>query len=158
MVVHVRGPSITYGSLKFIPVVESRALSLDIQSFTIRRGNDRYDYQDLPVSQALPETARDDIVLHTFELDEEVRAAYFEIDYEIPSYDECIRVHFRAVEYDGIPDMLFFEVEDPAGDWVSVEDVQLADVLGDSFLRTMECCVMSKLDPHTLDMLPFAAE
>lgn len=154
----VRGPAVTYGLLKFTPQIESHAHSLDVNGFTIRRGSDTFTLQDIPVSQVLPETARADIVIQTFERDEDERSTYLEIDFEIQEYDERVRVHFRAVENDAMPDMLFYEVEDEAGDWLPVEDVNFVDLLPESFLRTMEVGVIASLNSHNLDLLPIAAE
>src|SRR3546814_5506719 len=96
--VAVRGPAVTYGLLKFTPLIESHAHSLDISGFTIRRGSEKFTLQDIPVSQILPEAARSDIVIRTYERDEDERSTYLEIDFEIREYDERVRIHFRAVE------------------------------------------------------------
>lgn len=156
--VAVRGPAVTYGLLKFTPLIESHAHSLDISGFTIRRGSEKFTLQDIPVSQILPEAARSDIVIRTYERDEDERSTYLEIDFEIREYDERVRIHFRAVENDAMPDMLFYEVEDEAGDWLPVEDVNFVDLLPESFIRTMEACAMAAINPHNLDLLPMAAE
>src|SRR3546814_7313776 len=57
-----------------------------------------------------------------------------------------------------MPDMLCYEVEDEAGDWLPVEDVNFVDLLPESFIRTMEACAMAAINPHNLDLLPMAAE
>lgn len=154
----VRGPAVTYGLLKFTPQIDSRAHSIEVSGFSIRRGSDRFTLEDIPVSRILPETARSDIVLHTFECDEDERSTYLEIDFEIPEYDEVVRIHFRAVEHPAMPDMLFYEVEDDGGDWLPVEDVHFIDLLPESFIRTMETSVIASIDEHNLDLLPIAAE
>jgi hypothetical protein len=154
----VRGPAVTYGLLKFSPQIDSRAHSIEIHGFTIRRGQDHFTLQDIPVSRVLPEVARADIVRQTFELDDDERSEYLEIDFEIPEYDERVRIHFRAVEYDYMPEMLFYEVEDESGDWLPVEDVNFVDLLSESFVQTMETNVMATIDAHNLDLLPMAAE
>jgi hypothetical protein len=154
----VRGPTVTYGLLKFTPQVSTRAYSIDVDGFTIRRGNDRFSLQDLPVSRVITAAAREDIIVNTFEMEEGDRSSYLEIDFEIPEYDELVRVHFRAVENDAMPDMLFFEVEDEVGNWMPVDDVLFVDLLPESFIRTMETSVMSTLSSHNLDLLPIAAE
>src|SRR3546814_12436842 len=97
-----------------LPLIESHAHSLDISGFTIRRGSEKFTLQDIPVSQILPEAARSDIVIRTYERDEDERSTYLEIDFEIREYDERVRIHFRAVENDAMPDILFYEVEDEA--------------------------------------------
>src|SRR3546814_7555334 len=78
--VAVRGPAVTYGLLKFTPLIESHAHSLDISGFTIRRGSEKFTLQDIPVSQILPEAARSDIVIrseeHTSELQSLMRISY----------------------------------------------------------------------------------
>jgi hypothetical protein len=149
---------LTYGNLRFNPIIESRAHSLDVTGFSIRRGNDTYMFEDLPVSRILMDSAKDDIIRTTFELDEDERSEYLEIDLELPEYDERARIYLRAVENSEVPDMLRFEVEDESGSWHPVEDVLVADLLPPSFLRVMETGIMSQIDSHNLDYLPIAAE
>src|SRR3546814_19306276 len=81
--VAVRGPAVTYGLLKFTPLIESHATSLDISGFTIRRGSEKFTLQDIPVSQILPEQARSDIVIRTYKRDDDARSTYFENEFEI---------------------------------------------------------------------------
>lgn len=157
-IVRVRGPEVTYGLLKLTPNVDSRAHSLDINGFTVRKGNDHFLLAELPLARALPEKARDDIIYNTFECDDDERSEYLEIDFEIPDYDEMARLLFRAVEKPSIPDMLFYEVEDTAGDWIPLEDVLLVDLLPDSFLRVLETSVVENLTEHHIDRLPMFAE
>jgi hypothetical protein len=154
----VRGEDVTYGTLSLTPDVDSRADGIDVRSFRIRRGNDRYLFEDMPVSKALHRETQDDIIYHTFEADEGDRQPHLAIDFVIPLYDETMSINFRAVERDGIPDMLFFEVEDDGGDWLSVNDVKLADLLPDSFLRILETSVMESLTDHNIAWLPMTAE
>lgn len=156
--IQVRGPTVTYTVLKFNPIIDSRAHSIEIDGFIIRRGSERYTLDDLPVSRILTKSAREDIIFHTFELDEDERSTYHEIDFEIPEYDELVRVHFRVSEMADYPDMLVFEVEDDSGDWLPVDEVHFADLMPESFIRTMETSVIGHIDPYTLDMLPMAAE
>lgn len=157
VVIAVRGDDITYGNLSLTPDVDSRAEGIDVRSFRIRRGNDRFLFEDLPVSQALHRSAQDDIIWHTFENDDD-RRTHLGIDFEIPVYDEVHRINFRAVEREDIPDMLFFEVEDDGGDWLPVNDVKLVDLLPDSFLRILETSVMESLTDHNIAWLPMASE
>lgn len=157
VVIAVRGEDITYGNLSLTPDVDSRAEGIDVRSFRIRRGNDRFLFEDLPVSQVLHRSAQDDIIWHTFENDDD-RRTHLGIDFEIPVYDEVHRINFRAVERDDIPDMLFFEVEDDGGDWLPVNDVKLVDLLPDSFLRILETSVMESLTDHNIAWLPMASE
>lgn len=156
--IQVRGPTVTYTVLKFNAIVDSRAHSFDIDGFNIRRGNDRYTLADLPVSRILTNSARDDILFNTFEADEDERSTYHEIDFEIPDYDELVRVHFRVAEKDEFPDMIFFEVEDDSGDWLPIDEVHFMDLLPESFIRTMETSAIGHLDEYSLDLLPMAAE
>lgn len=157
VVIAVRGDDITYGNLSLTPDVDSRAEGIDVRSFRIRRGNDRFLFEDLPVSQALHRSAQDDIIWHTFENDDD-RRPHLGIDFEIPVYDEVHRINFRAVEREDIPDMLFFEVEDDGGDWLPVNEVKLVDLLPDSFLRILETSVMESLTDHNIAWLPMASE
>src|SRR3546814_568266 len=68
--VAVRGPAVTYGLLKFTPLIESHAHSLDISGFTIRRGSEKFTLQDIPVSQILRSEE------HTSELQSLMRISY----------------------------------------------------------------------------------
>lgn len=153
----VRGEDVTYGNLSLTPDMDSRAEGIDVRSFHIRRGNDRFLFEDLPVARALHREAFSDIIWHTFESDED-RRPHLGIDFEIPLYDEVFTINFRAVEHDEIPDMLFYEVEDDGGDWLSVNDVKLVDLLPDSFLRILETSVMESLTDHNVAWLPMASE
>lgn len=156
--VQVRGPTVTYSSLKFRPLISSEENSFDVKGFYIRRGNDRYPFDGLPVSRVLNNAAYDDILYHTFEADEDERSPSHEIEFDIPDFDESHRLNFRCVERDEWPDYLCFEVEDEAGDWLPVHDVFLSDLLPESFVQTLEVSLVGMIDSHTIDMLPMAAE
>ncbi|QAY80127.1 hypothetical protein [Sphingosinicella sp. BN140058] len=158
VVVQVRGPTVTYGTLKFSPIVDSRAHSIDVEGFTIRAGGSRFTLDEFPVSHAVPERAKNDILVNTWELDESERASFHEIDFELPDYDESHRLHFRYVEHDAMPELLFLEVEDEVGNWLAVEDTYLLELLPESFRRAMEASVVSGITSHNLDLLPLAAE
>lgn len=156
VIVQVRGPDVTYGLLRFAPDVSSGAGSIDVNSFAIRSGNDRYTLSDFPIIKALPKTAREDILYVTYEADDDERGEFLEVHFEISEYDEKASIAFRAVECD--MEMIHFEVEDQAGDWLPVEDVILSELLPDSFLRVMELSAMSMIHDHNLDRLPMLAE
>ena len=156
--IRVRGDDVTYGALVLTPDLDSSANGVDVRSFHVRRGNERFLFDDLLVSKALHVPAQDDIIHHTFEVDEDERLAFLPIDFEIPVYDECHRINFRAVESPGIENMLFYEVEDDGGDWLPVGDVKLVDLLPDSFLRILETSVVESLTDHNMHWLPMAAE
>lgn len=156
--IRVRGPEVTYGVLSLTPQVSSRAHSVDVQSFTIRRGNERYLLSDLPLARALYQEALNDAVYWTFECNEDERLHGFEIEFEIPDYGEAASIYIRAAERQDYPDMLFYEVEDPSGDWISLEDVLFVDLLPDSFIQILESSVVENLNSHTLDWLPMDSE
>ncbi len=157
-IVLVRGDSATYSVLNFQPLIDSQANSFEVLGFQIRRGDDRYTLEDLPVSRVLSKPAKDDILYYTFEVDEDERSEYHEVDFEIPDYNESVRIHFRAVENEEFPDMLFYEVEDSCGDWLPVENVLFSELLSESFLHILETSTMEQVDDHNLDLLPMAAE
>lgn len=158
MLVQVQGPKATYGNLKFVPNIDSREHSLDITGFTIKRDGTTYEFEDLPVSKCLPAAALEDIVINTFEMDDDERTEFLEIDFFIPDFDERARIHFRAVENPAWPDHLLYEVEDQGGDWLSIGDVLLVELLPPSFQQIMESGAMSQITDHSLDYLPMAAE
>ncbi|WP_162815078.1 hypothetical protein [Erythrobacter aureus] len=157
-IVLVRGETATYAVLNFQPQIDSQANSVEILGFQIRRGDERFTLEDLPISRVLSKSAKDDILYHTFEVDEDERSEYHEVDFEIPEYNESVRVHFRAVENDEYPDILFYEVEDTCGDWLPVENVLFSEMMTESFKRILETSAMEQLDDHNLDLLPMAAE
>lgn len=154
----MRGPNVSYGLLKLTPVINTAAYSFDVERFTLRHGNDRINFEDLTLAQALNTAARNDILLTTFENDPPDRLEALEIEFEIPEYDERVSINFRVAEYEAIPEILFFEVEDAAGDWIPVEDVTLLEMLSHSFMHTLEASVINAIDDHSLEMLPLAAE
>lgn len=155
-IVQIRGPEVTYGLLRLAPDVRSRAGGIDLESFTVRSGNDRFALSDLPIMRSLPKAAREDVLYSTFEADDEDRAERHEIDFVISEYDETATISFRAVEHDH--ESIRFEVEDQAGDWLPVEDVRLVELLPDAFMRILEMSAMSLLHDHNMDWLPMAAE
>lgn len=157
-IINIRGPEVTYGQLKLTPNLESSSHSIDVNSFTIRSGDDRFSLSDFPLARALNRNARNDIIYHTFEADEDERQEFLEIEFEIPGYDEIAKLRFRAAERYNIDDMLFFDVEDIAGDWIGLEDLLFPELIPDSFMRVLETSVMEALTEHHLDMLPMYAE
>lgn len=156
--IRVQGPDVTYGLLRLTPTIDSGAHSVDVDSFTVRTGNDRFALSEFPLARSLNQNARNDIIYHTFECDEDERSEHHEIEFEIPNYDESASLLFRAVECPGIPDMLFFEVEDIAGDWIPLEDILFLELLPDSFMRVLETSVVENLTDHHIARLPMYAE
>jgi hypothetical protein len=100
--------------------------------------------------------ATDDIVRATFEDDEP--AKFFEIEYRIKGVDESAMLSFRAAEKPKMPDFLFYQVEDQAGDWLPLEDVCLVELLPDSFVHVLETVAMEMLTDHNMSSLPMDAE
>lgn len=154
-IVQVRGEDVTYGLLRLAPDVKSGATGIDVDSFIIRSGNDRFTLNELPIFRSLPRAAREDILYWTFEADDGERSEFLEIRFEIADYDESTAISFRAVEME---DMIHFEVEDQGGDWLPVEDVRLSELLPDSFMRVLEMCAMDLIHDHNIDRLPMASE
>ncbi len=157
VLVAVRGPHITYGNLRFIPNLMSTSGSVDIDDFSIRRGDDRFLLSDLPLAKALYQKAKDDVIYHTFENEDDLMA-YFEIDFEIKAYDERFRLNLRAVEKEGLDDLLFYEVEDEGGDWIPMENVDFIDLMPESFRRIMETHALEQITDHNLELLPMDDE
>lgn len=157
-IVQVQGPTLTYSVLKFKPIINSREFSFEVDGFTIRRDGEEYRLADVPISRLLSSSAYDDILYHTFEADDDARSSYHEIDFDITDFDEMIRIHFRCVEHQDYPEVLFYEVEDSGGDWLPVEDVLFSEMMTDAFLQTLEMSAIQKLNSHTLSYLPLAAE
>ena len=155
-IIQVRGQDVTYGLLRLAPEVHSGINGIDVSAFIIRSGNERFTLTDLPIFRSLPRPAREDILHWTFEADDEDRAEYLEVQYEIAEYDEIATISFRAVE--SANEMIHFEVEDQGGDWRPVEDVLLIELLPESFQRVLEMSAMSLIHDHNLDLLPMAAE
>lgn len=156
-IIQVRGSRITYGSLKFKPLIDSGYHSIDVKGFKIRRDGESYRFEDLPLSRALPAAARHNILRQTFELDDGKRQSYLEIDFELPEHDETARILFRASENPASLDSVIFEVEDTGGNWLPIDEVTLAELLPDSFPKLMEMDILSRVDAHNLDYLPMEA-
>ena len=146
----------TYGLLRLTPDISSGVNGIDVNSYMIRSGNDRYTLNDLPIFRSLPKAAREDILYWTFEAEEDERAEFLEIQYEVADYDETTTISFRAIEHRD--EMIHFEVEDQGGDWLPVEDVRLSELLPDAFLRILEMCAMDLIHDHNIDRLPMASE
>jgi hypothetical protein len=147
-----------YGLLRLNPEIDSGSHYVDVRSFSVRRGDDRFSLEDMPVGRTMFKAATDDIVYHTFEAEGEDRAEYFEIEYRIRETGDSILLPFRAVEKAKLPDFLFYQVEDQAGDWLPLEDVCLVELLSDSFTKTLEMVAMDLLTDHNMSHLPMHAE
>lgn len=157
-IIRVRGPDITYGVIKMTPKIDSRAGSIDVSSFTVRRGDDRFQLSELPLSRVLPTSAQDDILSFTFEEDEDILEPFLEIEFEIPEYDESAKMRFRAVVRPENPDMVYFEVEGPGEQWMGLDDVYFIEMLSDTFMRVLETSVIESISDHDLAYLPMSDE
>ncbi|RYY05499.1 MAG: hypothetical protein EON55_26380, partial [Alphaproteobacteria bacterium] len=73
-IVQVRGEDVTYGLLRLAPDIKSGANGIDVESFVIRSGNDRFTLNELPIFRSLPRAAREDILYWTFEADDGERS------------------------------------------------------------------------------------
>ncbi len=160
VVIEVRRPEsdTVYGLLRLNPEIDSGSHSVDIREFTVRRGDDRYSLEDMPVGRTMFKAATDDIVYRTFEADGAERLEAFEIEYRIRDADESVVLSFRAVENPKHPDYLFYQVEDQAGDWMPLEDVCLMELVTDAFAKTLEMVAMDLLNEHNMSHLPMYAE
>lgn len=160
VVIEVRRPDseTVYGLLRLNPQIDSGAHSVDIRDFVVRRGDDRFSLDDMPIGRTMFKSATDDIVYHTFESEDGDRAEYFELEYRIRETDDSVLLPFRAVEKPSLPDFLFYQVEDQAGDWLPLEDVRLVELLPESFTRMLEMAAMEMLNDHNMSHLPMHAE
>jgi hypothetical protein len=158
VIIEVRDPEEDrlYGVLRLIPEVETTAHSVEIKSYAVRRGDERFSFDEMPVGRTMFRAATDDIVRATFEDDEP--AKFFEIEYRIKGVDESAMLSFRAAEKPKMPDFLFYQVEDQAGDWLPLEDVCLVELLPDSFVHVLETVAMEMLTDHNMSSLPMDAE
>lgn len=160
VVIEVRRPDseTVYGLLRLNPEIDSGSHSVDVREFSVRRGDDRFSLDDMPVGRTMFKAATDDIVYHTFEADDGERVEHFEVEYRIQETGDSVLLAFRAVEKAKLPDFLFYQVEDQAGDWLPLEDVYLVELLPDSFTRTLEMVAMDLLNDHNMSHLPMHAE
>ena len=118
--------------------------------------NGKIDFNDMPVMRALPNSAREDILYSTYEADEEDRLEELVVTYEIPQYDERIEIRYRAVEYDD--ELIGYEVEDQAGDWISVEDALFTEFMSPSFSAVLEMSILDQIHDHNIEYLPMDDE
>ena len=108
------------------------------------------------VMRALPSSAQEDVVYSTFEADPEDLLDELVVTYEIPQYDERIQIRYRAVEYDD--ELLGYEVEDQAGDWIPVEDALFEEFLTPSFSAVLEMSILDQIHDHNIEFLPMDEE
>ena len=154
--IRIAGEETTYGILKLHPQILSAAGSIELKSFRVKLTSGNIEFSDMPVMRALPNSAREDILYSTYEADEEDRLEELEIIYEIPEYDERITIKYRAVEYDD--ELIGYEVEDQAGDWISVEDALFEEFLSPSFSAVLEMSILDQIHDHNIEFLPMDDE
>lgn len=155
-IISIRGSHVTYGSIRLIPVIEASPHGLDISAsdYQIVRDGELYPIDMFPLALALPKTARNNIIIRTFEADEDERLERYPLEFLIPEYDEALTINFRAALHADIPDAVALNVEDDSGDWLPIEDVTLAQVLSPSFMAILERATIDQLDTHNMDRLP----
>ena len=139
--IRIAGEEMTYGLLKLHPQIDTAAGSVDLTGFKVKLPNGKIDFNDMPVMRALPNSAREDILYST---------------YEIPQYDERIEIRYRAVEYDD--ELIGYEVEDQAGDWISVEDALFTEFMSPSFSAVLEMSILDQIHDHNIEYLPMDDE
>ena len=149
--IRIAGEETTYGILKLHPQITTSAGSIDLASFHVKLPDGRIEFSDMTVMRALPNSAQEDILYSTYEADEEDRIDELVITYEIPQYDERIEIRYRAVEYDD--ELIGYEVEDQAGDWIPVEDALFEEFLTPSFSAVLEMSILDQLHDHNVEYL-----
>lgn len=154
--IRIAGEEMTYGLLKLHPQIDTAAGSVDLTGFKVKLPNGKIDFNDMPVMRALPNSAREDILYSTYEADEEDRLEELVVTYEIPQYDERIEIRYRAVEYDD--ELIGYEVEDQAGDWISVEDALFTEFMSPSFSAVLEMSILDQIHDHNIEYLPMDDE
>ena len=144
----------SYPSLLLTPVVNGNSGSLSVVDYHVRKQGERYGIDNLPLSLALPKDAMKDVIYWTFEVEEEDRKPFFALELMLQDQSDKIDIKLRAVENPDLPDLLFYEYCDDADDWRPLVDVDLIDILHDSFMLSMEAMVLDSLRTGDLLSLP----
>ena len=154
--IRIAGEETTYGILKLYPQIRTSAGNIELTGFRVKLPDGRIDFSDMNVMRALPSSAQEDVVYSTFEADPEDLLDELVVTYEIPQYDERIQIRYRAVEYDD--ELLGYEVEDQAGDWIPVEDALFEEFLTPSFAAVLEMSILDQIHDHNIEFLPMDEE
>lgn len=154
--IRIAGEEMTYGLLKLFPQISTAAGSIDLKGFKVKLPTGKIEFSDMTVMRALPNSAREDILYSTYEADEEDRVDEITVTYEIPQYDERIEIRFRATEYDD--ELIGYEVEDQAGDWIAVEDALFEEFMTPSFTAVLEMSILDQIHDHNIEFLPMDDE
>lgn len=155
--IRLAGPDATYNPITFTPVVSKYGHELSLSELRIRRRDERFTLDTLPLALALPQAVGKDVVYWTMEADGtegDDRKESFELQMIIPESGERTTLELRAVLDDEIPDMLFYEYRDETGTWQSILDVLLRDVLDEAFVHSFEAAVLEALQTNELEALP----
>lgn len=151
------GPDATYHPIAFTPVVNKHGHEIGLAELRIRRRDERYTLESVPLALALPQHVGKDIIYWTHEADGsegDDRRESFELEMILPGNSDRFTLELRAVEHPSIPDMLFYEYRDETGLWQSIDDVLLRDVLPDPFVHALQSQILDSLRTNDLESLP----
>lgn len=155
--IRLAGPDATYNPIAFTPVVAKYGHELSLSELRIRRREERFTLETLPLALALPQNVGKDVTYWTLEADGsegDDRMGSFELQLILPESGDRQTLELRAVLDGEIPDMLFYEYRDEFGTWQSILDVLLRDVLDEAFVHTFESNVLEALQTNELEALP----